>query len=169
MTDLPALHPDCVPLAPLLGVWTGEGEGDYPTIDAFRYTEELIFSHVGKPFVAMAQQTRDADTGLPLHAEAGYLRPQPDGTVELVLVQPSGILEIDSGPVESTSDGVELDLASLEVARSPSAKSVTEVRRRLAVSGDELVSEGWMAAVGIPIEKHLRAVLRRNREEPAGS
>ena len=109
----------------------------------------------------MVQGTRDADHGRPLHSETGYLRPQSDGTVELVLVQPSGVLEIDSGPVVTTADGVELDLQSLDVSRSPTAKSVTEVRRRLVVSGDELVSEAWMAAVGLPIEKHLRSVLRR--------
>ena len=148
-------------MAPLLGTWRGSGEGEYPTIDDFRYTEELTFSHVGKPFVAMAQRTRDADSGLPLHSETGYLRPQPDATVELVLVQPSGILEIDVGPLVATPDGIELDLSSIEVPRSPSAKSVTEVRRRLVVSGDELVSEVWMAAVGIPVEKHLRAELHR--------
>jgi len=148
-------------LAPLLGVWRGSGEGEYPTIDSFRYTEELTFSHVGKPFVAMDQKTRDAESGLPLHAEMGYLRPQPDDTVELVLSQPSGILEIDIGPVVTTETGLELDLASIEVPRAPSAKSVTEVRRRLVVDGDELVYETWMAAVGIPVEKHLRAALAR--------
>ena len=161
MTDPPALHPDCRSLAPLIGVWRGDGEGDYPTIDAFRYVEELTFSHVGKPFLAMVQGTRDFDHGGPLHSETGYLRPQSDGTVELVLVQPSGVLEIDSGPVVTTTDGVKLDLRSLDVPRSPTAKSVTEVRRRRVVAGDELVSEAWMAAVGLPIEKHLRSVLHR--------
>ena len=161
MADSPPLHPDCRSLAPLIGVWRGEGEGDYPTIDAFRYVEELTFSHVGKPFLAMVQGTRDADDGRPLHSETGYLRPQSDGTVELVLAQASGVLEIDSGPVMTTAEGIELDLRSLEVPRSPTAKSVTQVRRRLLVSGDELVSEAWMAAVGLPIEKHLSAVLHR--------
>ncbi len=161
MTQAAPLHPDCQTLEPLLGVWRGEGEGDYPTIDAFGYVEELTVSHVGKPFLAMAQKTRDADDGRPLHSEFGYLRPQPDGTVELVLVQAPGVIEIDSGPVVSTPDGVDLDLVSLHVAHSPSAKTVTEVRRRLVVSGDELTSEAWMAAVGIPIEKHLKAVLHR--------
>jgi hypothetical protein len=161
VTGTPPLQPDCARLVPLLGTWQGRGDGDYPTIEAFSYTEELVFSHVGKPFVAMTQRTRDAEDGLPLHSEAGYFRPQPGGTVELVLAQPSGVLEIDSGPIVSTQDGLELDLTSLEVPLSPSAKKVTDVRRRLVVSGDELVSEVWMAAVGLSLEPHLRAVLHR--------
>jgi len=145
----------------LLGVWVGRGDGQYPTIDSFRYTEQLSFAHVGKPFVAMSQKTRDAINGQPLHSEEGFLRPQSDKTVELVVAQPSGILEIDTGAIVSTDDGLELDLVSLEVPRAPSAKLVTEVRRRLVVSGDDLLAETWMAAVGIPIELHLRAVLHR--------
>jgi len=163
VSDGPSLHPECASLAPLLGVWVGRGEGQYPTIDSFGYTEELSFAHVGKPFLAMSQKTRDAVDGRPLHSEVGYLRPQSDGTVELVVAQPSGILEIDTGAIVSTDDGLELDLVSLEVPRTPSAKTVTEIRRRLVVAGDELVAETWMAAVGISIEQHLRALLHRER------
>lgn len=42
------LHPALVPLSHLLGRWRGEGEGGFPTINSFRYGEELLFSHSGK-------------------------------------------------------------------------------------------------------------------------
>ena len=148
-------------LAPLLGVWRGRGNGHYPTINDFAYLEELTFGHVGKPFVAMGQKTRDASTELPLHAESGYFRPQDDGTVELVLAQPSGILEILSGPINSTDDGLELDLASVSVHLSPSAKSVIGTRRRYVISGDSMMFDMWMAAVGKPMTHHLSARLNR--------
>ena len=159
--DRPPLHELCAPLAPLLGVWQGGGEGDYPTIDAFAYREVLTFEHVGKPFVAMSQRTRDAESGAPLHSETGYLRPRADGMVELVVAQPSGILESSLGPIVAADDGVDLDLSSEAVLLAPTAKSVTATRRRLTVTGDVLVSELWMAAVGEDMTHHLRAELRR--------
>ena len=100
--------------------WTGEGA--YPTIRSFSYGETLTFGHVGKPFLALQQRTQERESGLPLHAEAGYLRPQGDGTIELVLSQPSGIVEIHTGTVAETEAGVDVDLTAEAVHLSPSAK-----------------------------------------------
>ncbi len=157
----PELHPLNSTLIPLLGSWRGPGQGAYPTIDSFDYGEELNFGHVGKPFVAMSQRTKEASTGLPLHAEAGYLRPQSGGSVELVLAQPSGILEILLGSAQATEAGLVLDLASETVVTSPSAKVVRETRRRFVVDGDTLSVDMWMAAMGEPLTHHLHSVLQR--------
>ena len=150
----------CEPLAPLLGTWRGPGRGSYPTIDDFDYTEELVFGHVGKPFLSMGQRSRDLLTGEPLHAEAGYLRARPDGAVELTVAQPSGIVEVDVGSVTETSDGLVVELESAQLSLTPSAKSVTAVRRRLCLTGTTLVSELWMAAVGeAELIHHVRSEL----------
>jgi hypothetical protein len=155
------MHDDIAHLAPLVGTWRGRGAGHYPTIDSFEYVEEVIFSHVGKPFLAYTQKTRHAETDLPLHAEAGYVRPVGLDGAELVLAQPSGIVEIDTGAVEQTGDGLVLDLRSALVATSDTAKEVTEVERRITVVGDALTYDVSMAAVGLPLQHHLRATLHR--------
>lgn len=156
------LHQLCRPLEPLLGTWRGPGSGGYPTIDGFSYTEELVFGHVGKPFVAMTQRSRDRSTGEPLHAEAGYLRALPDGAVELVLAQPSGIVEVHTGTAAPAPDGLVVELDSARVAATPTAKPVTAVRRRLTVTGPTMVSELWMAAMGeADLVHHLRSELSR--------
>lgn len=159
----PDLHPLNAPLIPLLGDWQGPGEGAYPTIRSFSYGEMLSFGHVGKPFIALQQRTKERETGAPLHAEAGYLRPQGDGTIELVLSQPSGIVEILTGSVTETEAGVEVDLTTESVHTSPSAKLVNETRRRYVVEGDTLTCDFWMAAMGEPLTHHLNSVLTRQR------
>ena len=152
------LAPPLEPLASLLGTWQGEGEGHYPTIEAFKYVEEVTFSHVGKPFLAYQQRTRHGDTGFPLHAETGYWRMAGD-RVEVVLAHPSGILE----SLEGSFDQGVVELSSRSVIGTATAKSVTELRRRFELDGDELRYDVWMAAVGQPLTHHLRAVLHRQR------
>ena len=99
------LHPAVAHLAPLLGTWRGGGQGHYPTIDPFEYTEEVTFGHVGKPFLAYSQRTKGID-GAPLHAECGYWRPTGDRGLELLIVHPSGIAEILVGEVAETHFGL---------------------------------------------------------------
>src|SRR5262249_53330874 len=63
------LHSDIAVLSPLLGIWAGQGAGDYPTIEPFRYSEEGGFTHVGKPFLSYSQRTRAAHDRRPMHAQ----------------------------------------------------------------------------------------------------
>ena len=141
----------------LLGTWRGPGQGSYPTIEPFAYLEEVVFGHVGKPFLAYQQKTRDSSTDLPLHAEMGYWRSTGPTTVEVVLSHPTGIQELLIGTVDGTS----IDLASHAIGLTPTAKSVTAVHRRFDVEGDILRYELSMAAVGQPLTHHLSAELRR--------
>jgi nitrobindin-like protein len=157
----PELHSDVEALAPLLGTWAGRGAGKYPTIQPFEYLEEVVFSHVGKPFLAYAQKTRAVADGRPLHAETGYLRvPQP-GRVELVLAHPNGITEIDVGTYSVTGDRIAIDLASTAIGSAPTAKEVTALGRSLRIDGDELSYTLRMGAMGQPLQDHLAAVLHR--------
>ena len=157
----PELHPNLEALAPLLGAWAGEGAGKYPTIEPFEYFEEVVFSHVGKPFLIYAQKTRAVTDGKPLHAETGYLRvPQP-GHVELVLAHPSGITEIEVGGYSVTSGVIEIELATTAIGLAPTAKEVSALGRSFRVDGDQLSYSVQMGAVGQPLQDHLAAVLHR--------
>ena len=155
------LHPDLATLAPLLGAWTGRGNGEYPTIEPFGYLEEVSFTHNGKPFLIYSQRTR-SESGTPLHAEAGYLRMPAPGRVELVLAHPSGVTEIDEGTLAQTGDSLVIDVRSTSIGLTSSAKDVVALTRSIRVAGTELTYSVAMAAVGQPLQHHLAATLHRS-------
>jgi hypothetical protein len=151
------LHPDIAALAMLLGTWSGEGHGEYPTIEPFDYRETVTFEHVGKPFLAYRQRTTRVPDGLPLHAESGYWRSPVPGRVELVIAHPFGAVEVAEGIVE----GGRIDVCSTAVATTSTAKEVTVIERTFQLDDDVLHYTVRMAAVGVPLTHHLEATLRR--------
>ncbi len=157
----PPLHPDIAHLSWLLGTWAGTGSGEYPTIKSFDYNEEISFGHVGKPFLAYTQKTRHAETGLPLHAEAGYIRPVGTDRVEFQVVQPSGISESYEGIVQSTEEAIVISLETVSVTTTATAKDVSAVRRVMTFDpGAQVLSYKMaMAAVGEEMTHHLSANL----------
>jgi hypothetical protein len=157
------LHPGVEVLAPLLGTWSGRGEGEYPTIEPFGYLEEVTFGHVGKPFLVYGQRTKATDDGRPLHAETGYLRVPLPGHVEWVLAHPTGITEIEEGTLSVDGSTLTMEMMATAIGLTESAKHVTALRRSLRVDGDELTYTGRMGAVGQPLQHHLAATLHRTQ------
>lgn len=157
----PELHPDLAGLAPLLGTWAGRGHGVYPTIQSFEYLEEVVFTHVGKPFLVYGQKTKAVADGKPLHAETGYLRVPKHGQVELVLAHPSGVTEIEVGTYSCNGGVIEIELTTSDVGLTPTAKDVSALGRSFRIAGDELSYSVRMSAVGQPLQHHLDAVLHR--------
>lgn len=155
------LHPDLGALAPLLGTWAGRGAGEYPTIQPFEYLEEVVFSHVGKPFLAYAQKTKAVADGKPLHAETGYLRVPEPGRVELVVAHPSGVTEIEVGSYQVVGDVIDIELATTSIGLTPTAKEVSALGRSFRIDGDQLSYSVQMGAVGQPLQHHLAAMLQR--------
>ncbi|MBC2642911.1 MULTISPECIES: FABP family protein [unclassified Rhodococcus (in: high G+C Gram-positive bacteria)] len=145
-------------LAPFAGHWRGEGEGAYPTIDDFAYTEEIEFDPTGKPFLAYRSRTWELGSGRPLHTESGYLRLVAEDEAELLVAQPTGFAEIHRGQIREGI--IELSMASL--GASPDAKPVHSIRRQFSVRGGDLTYDLWMAHDLTPLTHHLHGHLRRD-------
>jgi hypothetical protein len=157
------LHPDLAELAFLIGRWQGEGRGCYPTIEDFAYRETATFlAPPGKAFVAYRQETvRAGDhpaAGSALHTETGYIRPAGPGRVEMVVAQPTGVVEVLHGSISGTA----VALATTMVAMTETAKQIDSVERILRVEGDTMTYRLLLGAVGQPHQLHLEAILQRS-------
>ena len=161
LRSMEEMHIACEPLRLLLGTWRGEGHGDYPTIEAFGYLEEVTFGHVGKPFLAYSQKTRHKDTGEPLHAETGYWRPVASDTLEVVLAHPTGIAETTEGSFALNADELKIKLSTSHIGITATAQEVTQVVRTITATPQTITYTLDMAAVGHPLQRHLEATLSK--------
>ncbi|WP_406216613.1 FABP family protein [Streptomyces canus] len=163
--EAPGPHALLEPVLGFLGVWRGRGRGGYPTLDGdFAYAQEVSFRHDGRPFLRYEARAwlLDGD-GAPLRPaarESGWWRLQPDGRVEALVTQPTGITEILVGHAGQGA----VDLSTHSVALTPTAKNVTATRRRYTLAdgdSDTFTFVHDLAAVGQPLQHHLSATLRR--------
>jgi hypothetical protein len=153
----PSLHPALEPIAWLLGTWAGEGKGHFPTIDSFTYREESRFAHSGKPVMSYVQRTWSLEESAALHSESGFLRPQGDGVIELVLAHSFGIAEVSEGSIEDRR----IELTSRSLVPSSTAKHVLVVRRVMEAQGDTLAYQIEMAIDDHALQNHLTAQLQK--------
>jgi len=154
------LHGALAPLEFLIGTWRGVGVGGYPTIESFRFGQELTFSHAGKPVLSYTSRSWLLDeTGAvvrPGASESGFWRMTETG-LEVVLAHATGIAEIWVGDVTATR----IELSTDVVARTSSAKEVTGGHRLYGLVEGDLLYAYDLAAVGHPLQAHLSARLRR--------
>ena len=162
MLNIPEnLHPLCGPVVWLLGTWQGNGHGDYPTIDAYEFGQELVFQQDGRPFFHYFSRSwvLDAEGNKVREAaqETGFLRCLPEGKLELVLSHNTGFTEIWYG----VADGGKMELHTAGVGYSETAKEVTAGHRLYGnVEGDLLYAYD-MEAMGQELQPHLWARLQR--------
>jgi THAP4-like, heme-binding beta-barrel domain len=162
----PPLHPALNNLVPFVGVWRGRGQGDYPTIEAFDYAQEVRFSHDGRPFLHYRSRAwivdADGNALRPAAQEVGFWRAvQADGKatgeIEVLLSHASGFLELYLGRV----DGVRIEMATDAVMRTATAKDVRAGHRLYGIVEGALLYAYEMAGAGQPLQPHLSARLER--------
>lgn len=158
------LHPQCQLLAPLLGVWRGEGLAQYPSLlGEFRYGQQIAFGHDGRPFLAYeARAWLLNSTGAvlrPAAREVGWWRVDEEEIIELVLAHMFGICEIYyGGRTGETSWELEADT----IARTDTARETTAAARLYGILEDGLLAYAEERALrGLPMKPHLSAQLQR--------
>ncbi|MGI8882392.1 MAG: FABP family protein [Jatrophihabitans sp.] len=157
------LHDDLLALLPLVGVWRGSGEGVVPrTQERFRYRQELVFAHDGRPFLAYEGTSWIVDDAgavvRPAARERGFWRPGPGpDDVAVVLSVASGFSIVFTGAVSD----LRWEISSTSVGAAPGAKDVAGERRLYALVGDGLGYAAELDAMGLGFRPHLTAQLKR--------
>jgi hypothetical protein len=160
----PELHERCLSLLPLVGVWRGGGEVVYPTIEGpFRFGQQVVFAHDGRPFLTYESRSwlLDADGAVirPAARESGWWRPQPDGTIEVLLSHASGVIEIYYGTARTMTSW---ELATDIVTRTATAKEVNAAQRLYGiVNNGDLAYVEERAMMGQPLQPHVSSYLAR--------
>ena len=165
------VYPEAVvPISWLLGRWTGVGLGQYPTIESFRFGQEVVFGCDGRPFLTYHSRSwlldDDGNQVRPLAMESGFWRPRPGNQVEVLLAHPTGYSEVWAGTVTVTEiqgpviTGARAEISTDAVARTESAKEYVGGTRLYGLVHGELMWTFDMAAMGEPLQNHLAARLK---------
>ncbi|GAM28973.1 hypothetical protein SAMD00019534_121490 [Acytostelium subglobosum LB1] len=148
----------------LHGKWSGPGNGIYPTIKPFKYTENLKFKFNGKQIEY--KQTTLSASGQLMHFETGLVRVLPTGRIEMTIVQGSGVADFYEGTLETKDNMTSLTFKMTHISRSPCAREphVTNALRQftLDTSNNTLHVYMEMATTTTPqLVEHLRSELKK--------
>ncbi|MFN2497205.1 MAG: FABP family protein [Pseudonocardiaceae bacterium] len=158
------LHPQCQPLAPLVGVWRGEGLAQYPSLlGEFPYGQQLTFAHDGRPFLFYEGRawllSPSGEVLRPAAREVGWWRMDEDENIEMILAHMFGICEIWYGGATTEASW---ELGTDTVARTDTARETTAAARLYGILDDgQLAYAEERALRGLPMRPHLSAQLRR--------
>lgn len=163
MFEIPQdLNPALVGLAWLRGRWEGTGFREWPGLGKEQFFQQIDFDDNGGDYLHYLCQTFEADADgqpvRPLLMESGFWRPQPDGTVEVVLASPEGFAEIWFGKLQPGR----IDLITDAVARTSTAEVEYTAGRRLYGNVDgKLLWSFDRASTDQPLQSYLWATLER--------
>lgn len=157
------IHENCARLAWLLGRWAGNGHGEYETIENFQFGQELIFQQDGRPFIHYMSRAwlvdEQGNTIREAAQETGFIRPQPDGTIEMLLAHNTGFVETWIGEIHPEQPRFEITTDA--VVRTATAKEYDGGKRLYGYVNGDLLYAYDMAAMGQALQPHTWARLQR--------
>ncbi|RKT84728.1 protein of unknown function [Saccharopolyspora antimicrobica] len=160
----PSLNDACLALLPMVGVWRGEGEAAHPSLEeTYRFVQQVTISHDGRPFLVYESRAwrLDGEGGEvvgPAFRETGFFRPQPDDTIELLILHETGVAEMFFGqPTAQTTWQFGTDA----VLRTPSSEDVTAASRLYGVVDGSLAYVEERATSEHELQPRLSAKLDR--------
>jgi hypothetical protein len=160
----PEVHPDCLALLPLVGVWRGTGLfGNDPDRKTPEFGQQITIAHDGRPFLRYESISwllgPDGSVTGPGAREVGFWRPQPDGSIELLVAHAEGRIELFYGRSRSVASWA---LSTDAVVRTPTAIPVVGATRLYGITPDgRLAYVEERAHSDIELAPHASAALER--------
>ncbi|MFR9675938.1 FABP family protein [Streptomyces sp. TR06-5] len=164
MIEIPSdLHPDLVPLAFLLGNWTGAGVAEFPGSEKCNFGQEVAFSHDGRDFLEYHSHSWVLDAEgrktTPLETESGYWRIDSDRRVEAVMIRDQGVAEVWYG--ELAHQKPQIDLATDAIARTAASGEYSAGKRLYGYVKGDLMWVGEKATPEVPLRPYMSAHLKK--------
>lgn len=134
----PEVDHACLALLPMIGIWRGTGRfGNEPGESTPQFGQQITVAHDGRPLlryesVMWSLAADGAPNGL-AEREVGWLRPQPDGTIEFLLAHAEGRLEVLYGRAQTLTSWA---FATDGVLRTASGNAVISGSRLYGITGD---------------------------------
>ncbi len=160
----PELDPACLSILPLVGVWQGTGVyGNDPGVQQSQFGQRITISHDGRPFLKYESVTwllgTDGTVGRPAAREVGFWRPQPDGSIELLLAHAEGRIEVFYGQPRSLTAWA---MSTDATWRTPTAPPVVGSTRLYGITPDgRLAYVEERAHTDVELAPHASAALDR--------
>jgi hypothetical protein len=158
----PSLDDANLSVLPLVGVWRGEGRLHTPDSTEERpFGQQLTISHDGRGFLRhesvswLIDHNGDAS---PFEREIGWWRPQSDGTIELIISDANGVVEVFYGLAPTLASW---SLGTDAVVRTTSAPTVTGATRLYGIVEGKLAYVTERATTDYPLQPHVSALLER--------
>ncbi|EAR98552.1 UPF0678 fatty acid-binding protein-like protein, putative (macronuclear) [Tetrahymena thermophila SB210] len=141
----------------MAGQWSGEGK---LVEKGLAYNEQISITQIKPNLYLYTQTTQKQIDNIPLHAETGYFRFNPNnGVVELLLSHPFGVCEIEEGVISQSN---KLELNSKDIIRTSSAKEpyVTKVKRVFSLHDNTLSYDVFFATNTYDMKHYLHCDMK---------
>lgn len=144
----------------LLGKWTGNGSGQFPTITSFNYTETLTFNFDGvNDLIQYEQRTWLTPNNIPSHWESGFIKPVEgeENVFEISNSQDSGRVEVLRGEYSRQNS---FDILHFKMKLIQNDPRMVSSERIFTIQDNQLSYVKKMATQNTPEhQQHLQARL----------
>jgi hypothetical protein len=150
----------------LLGKWTGNGSGKFPTITSFNYTETFTFNFDGvNDLIQYEQRTWLTPNNTPSHWESGFIKPVEgeENVFEISNSQDSGRVEVLRGEYSRQNGS---DILHFKMKLIQNDPRMVSSERIFTIQDNQLSYVKKMATQNTPEhQQHLQATLYKNSND----